>query len=137
MTILRLHPFLVVAYLAIASIAVGVLVNGISKSNGDVGKPGKKRDGHRLELIVNSTEADSASISYVTPGSDPIEISQHHKARLPWSKTFSGVPPLQIGFNLKAVQSGAGRLTCIVKLDGDVIERKSTRGQSAIVTCSP
>lgn len=137
MTFLRMHPYLFTFYLVIAAIAIGVLVDGISESNGDTGSPAPQKAGHVLELIVQSSASSSATITYVTPGSDPIEITQHHRARLPWRKRFSGVRPLQIGFNLKALQSGSGRLTCIIRLDGEIVEQKSARGQSALVTCSP
>jgi len=90
-----------------------------------------------VEIIVKSTGSRSGSVTYVRPDTDSLDMSQDTSASLPWHKTFQTSSELPIGWNMNAQQNGGGRLTCIVKQDGEVIARNSSNGQYSMVTCAP
>ena len=133
MEFVRAHPLVLGLYLVIAVIGMAVAVSGMSETD----RPRRRGAGdlHRLELVV--TGSGAGSVSYVTPGSDPIDVSQSPDVPLPWRKVFPTVERLQGGFNLVAQRAGKGRIGCRVLWDGEVVAEDTARGPAAMVTCAP
>src|SRR4051812_22113761 len=69
------------------------------------------------------------SVTYTTPGG--------HKKRVvvspPWSKTFTVADGQSIDVN--AHSTGAGELTCTLKVDGELVKSATSSGDSATVDC--
>jgi hypothetical protein len=69
------------------------------------------------------------SVTYTTPG------GQKKRAVVspPWSKTFTVADGQSIDVN--AHSSGAGELTCTLKVDGELVKSATSSGDSATVDC--
>ena len=133
MTILRLHPILFAIFLVLAALGIGTALTRLSESKGAADETDPAADGHSVELVVRSSDSRTASVSYVTLGSDPPGFTEQSDVRLPWRKVFRDVDRPRSLFTLVAQQSGGGLLSCVVKVDGEVVAEDTARGEFSVV----
>lgn len=90
-----------------------------------------------FEIEITSTGSNSAtSITYVQPENGSFEMTQETGKPLPWTKRWTDVDSLPLGWNMNAQQSGGGDLKCVVRHNGKVIAENTSSGSYAVVTCS-
>ncbi|MGV8885343.1 MAG: PASTA domain-containing protein [Microbacteriaceae bacterium] len=90
---------------------------------------------HKLTYSVSSS-AGRGSVTWIGPGT--FSIQQANGASLPWSKSwypqFSPDAYDQGNFNAQ-MNAGGGWITCAITLDGRVIEKNTSTGPYAVVSC--
>jgi hypothetical protein len=137
MTPLRRHPVVFGIYVLVVIVCIGLLVTGASDSGSDPATPESADEPHTLELVVRSTGSEPAALSYLLPSVDPFNTERQTDVRLPWRKVIRGVERVRAGLNLKAIQSGSGRLSCTILLDGEPIATDTSGANPSLVTCAP
>jgi hypothetical protein len=83
---------------------------------------------HRVTFALRGSVRRS-SVSYTTPDGH----KQHLVVSPPWSRTFSVNDGQSI--DVTAHSTGAGELTCTLKVDGDLVKSATSSGDSATVDC--
>lgn len=94
---------------------------------------------HTVKLSAFSTtdNAQLNSISYGVNGND----TQDNNVRLPWEKTLTASSDdNHVAAGVSAVivaqlKSGTS-ISCIINVDGVIVEKKTATGASAVVTCN-
>jgi hypothetical protein len=99
-----------------------------SPPGGEVVPPEKNAGVHTVTFAIRGS-VRRTSVTYTTPGGQ----KRHSVVSPPWSKTFTVNDGQSI--DVTAHSTGAGELTCTLKVDGDLVKSATSSGDSATVDC--
>jgi hypothetical protein len=85
-------------------------------------------DAHTVTFAIKGS-VRRTSVTYTMPGGQ----KHHSVVTPPWSKTFTVNDGQSIG--VTAHSTGAGELTCTLRVDGDLVKSATSSGGSATVDC--
>lgn len=108
-------------------------------NNNETTKVKKGEDASGTEVVLKVTDSKDAQLENVTYSDPDMNISQANKVKAPWEKRFSTDEDMSIlGFTLNAQRGadGAGKITCSITVDGEVVTENSSTGPFAVVSCS-
>lgn len=88
---------------------------------------------HTVVYAVGGS-ARHADLTYTTDGAMTIE--QAEGARVPWTKTLVINDNQLDVYQVMAQNTGSGRVTCSIKVDGHVVKTVTATGAYAIASCS-
>jgi hypothetical protein len=101
----------------------------IPPSPGGRAAPPEKNPGAHTVTFAVKGSVRRTSVTYTTPDGR----KRRSVVSPPWSKTFT-VNDGQ-GIDVTAHSTGAGELTCTLKVDGDLVKSATSSGDSATVDC--
>ncbi|HZE31633.1 MAG TPA: hypothetical protein VE198_09385 [Actinoallomurus sp.] len=90
--------------------------------------PGQNTGAHTVTFAIKGS-VRRTSVTYTMPGGP----KRHSVVSPPWSKTFTVKDGQSI--DVSAHSTGAGELTCTLKVDGELVKSATSSGGSATVDC--
>jgi hypothetical protein len=96
---------------------------------GDEAAPPENDKGAHTVTFAIKGSVRRTSVTYTTPDGR----KRHSVVSPPWSRTFTVNDGQSI--DVTAHSTGAGELTCTLKVDGDLVKSATSSGDSATVDC--
>ena len=99
------------------------------RSPGGQAAPPEKNPGAHTVTFAIKGSVRRTSVTYTTPDGQ----KRHSVVSPPWSRTFTVNDGQSI--DVTAHSTGAGELTCTLRVDGDLVKSATSSGGSATVDC--